>query len=44
LPINPALGKFTEQEMRRRNGSTLLPKLPLLITEFADEFDALRDA
>ena len=30
--------------MRRRNGLTLLPKLPLLITEFADEFDALRDA
>ena len=30
--------------MRRRNGSTLLPKLPLLITESADEFDALRDA
>ena len=30
--------------MRRRTGSTLLPKLPLLITESADEFDALRDA
>jgi len=30
--------------MRRRNGLTLLPKLPLLITESADEFDALRDA
>jgi hypothetical protein len=30
--------------MRTRNGSTLLPKLPLLITESADEFDALQDA
>ena len=30
--------------MRRRNELTLLPKLPLLITESADEFDALRDA
>ncbi len=30
--------------MRRRNELTLLPKLPLLITEAADEFDALRDA
>ena len=30
--------------MRGRTGSTLLPKLPLLITESADEFDALRDA
>jgi len=30
--------------MRRRNDLTLLPKLPLLITESADEFDALRDA
>jgi hypothetical protein len=29
--------------MRRRNELTLLPKLPLLITESADEFDALRD-
>jgi hypothetical protein len=29
--------------MRRRTGSTL-PKLPLLITESADEFDTLRDA
>jgi hypothetical protein len=28
----------------RRNELTLLPKLPLLITEAADEFDALRDA
>src|SRR5262249_1820964 len=28
----------------RRNELTLLPKLPLLITESADEFDALRDA
>jgi hypothetical protein len=27
-----------------RNELTLLPKLPLLITESADEFDALRDA
>ena len=30
--------------MRQRNESALLPKLPLLITESADEFDALRDA
>src|SRR5258707_6404521 len=30
--------------MRRRNELTLLPKSPLLITEAADEFDALRDA
>ena len=30
--------------MRRRTELTLLPKLPLLITESADEFDALRDA
>jgi hypothetical protein len=30
--------------MRRRNELTLLPKLPLLITESADEFDAVRDA
>jgi hypothetical protein len=30
--------------MRRRNELTLLPKLPLLITESVDEFDALRDA
>ena len=30
--------------MRPRNELTLLPKSPLLITEFADEFDALRDA
>jgi hypothetical protein len=30
--------------MRRRNELVLLPKLPLLITESADEFDALRDA
>ena len=30
--------------MRRRNGLAVLPKLPLLITESADEFDALRDA
>src|SRR5215831_13900528 len=30
--------------MRRRNGLALLPKLPLLISESADEFDALRDA
>ena len=30
--------------MRRRNELALLPKLPLLITESADEFDALRDA
>src|SRR5262245_56165295 len=30
--------------MSRRNELTLLPKLPLLITESADEFDALRDA
>src|SRR5881396_2016157 len=28
----------------RRNETALLPKLPLLITESADEFDALRDA
>jgi hypothetical protein len=30
--------------MSRTNELTLLPKLPLLITESADEFDALRDA
>jgi hypothetical protein len=30
--------------MRRRNELALLPKLPLLITESADEFDALRGA
>ena len=30
--------------MRRKNALTHLPKLPLLITESADEFDALRDA
>src|SRR6266568_810889 len=30
--------------MDRRNELTLLPKLPVLITESADEFDALRDA
>jgi hypothetical protein len=30
--------------MRRRNELTLLPKLPLLITESADDFDALRNA
>ena len=28
----------------RRNESALLPKLPLLITESAEELDALRDA
>src|SRR5262245_10930042 len=30
--------------MRRRNELALLPKSPLLITESADEFDALHDA
>jgi hypothetical protein len=30
--------------MRRRHELALLPKLPLLITESADEFDALCDA
>src|SRR6059036_1556730 len=30
--------------MRRRDELALLPKLPLLITESAGEFDALRDA
>jgi hypothetical protein len=30
--------------MRRTNELTLLPKLPLLITESADDFDSLRDA
>src|SRR5262245_46915225 len=30
--------------MGRRNDLALLPKLPLLISESADEFDALRDA
>jgi hypothetical protein len=30
--------------MRGTNELTLLPKSPLLITESADEFDALRDA
>src|SRR5262249_42459284 len=33
-----------EKKMRRRNELALLPKLPLLITESAEEFDALRDA
>src|SRR5262249_4021468 len=33
-----------ENKMPRINELTLLPKLPLLITESADEFDALRDA
>src|SRR5262245_63039215 len=33
-----------ENKMPRINELTLLPKLPLLITEPADEFDALRDA
>src|SRR5262245_46013962 len=32
------------KKMRRTNELTLLPKLPLLINESADEFDALRDA
>jgi hypothetical protein len=30
--------------MRPRNELALLPKVPVLITESADEFDALRDA
>jgi hypothetical protein len=30
--------------MNRKNGLTVLPKLPLLITESAEEFDALRHA
>jgi hypothetical protein len=30
--------------MRQRNELTILPKLPLLITESADEFGAMRDA
>src|SRR5262252_993151 len=30
--------------MRRRNELAFLPKSPLLITESADEFDALRNA
>ena len=30
--------------MRRRNELAVLPKLPLLTSESADEFDALRDA
>src|SRR5262245_2139814 len=30
--------------MRRKNELALLPKSPLLLTESADEFDALRDA
>jgi hypothetical protein len=33
-----------EKKMPRINELTLLPKLPLLITESADEFDALRNA
>jgi hypothetical protein len=32
------------EKMGRRNELALLPKLPLLITESAGEFDALRDA
>jgi hypothetical protein len=39
-----ASGKFTGVKMRRRNELAVLPKLPLLITESAEEFDALRDA
>ena len=39
---SPASGHWNEE--MRRNELTLLPKLPLLITESADEFDALRDA
>src|SRR5262245_35073656 len=40
-----AFSKFMEQEnMRGTNELALLPKLPLLITESADEFSALRDA
>src|SRR5262245_59045476 len=31
-------------KMRRTNELTLLPKLPLLVTECAEEFDALRHA
>jgi hypothetical protein len=33
-----------ENKMPRINELTLLPKLPVLITESADKFDALRDA
>jgi hypothetical protein len=33
-----------QENMRRTNELTLLPTLPLLITESADEFSALRDA
>src|SRR5262245_31668751 len=33
-----------EKKMPRIKELTVLPKLPLLITESADEFDALRDA
>jgi len=41
----PSTGKFSGvSKMRRRNELTLLPKSPLLITESAEEFDALRDA
>jgi hypothetical protein len=32
------------EKMRRRNEQALLPKSPLLLTESADEFEALRDA
>jgi hypothetical protein len=38
------LGKFIGDKMPRIKELTLLPKLPLLISESADEFDALRDA
>jgi hypothetical protein len=35
---------YWSEKMRRRHEPALLPKSPLLITESADEFDALRDA
>ena len=42
---NPLIGAVHwSEQMRRRNELALLPKLPLLITESAGEFDALRDA
>jgi hypothetical protein len=38
------LGFHWSEKMPPKNELTLLPKLPLLITESADEFDVLRGA
>ena len=44
LTLSKFIGEQLENKMPRINKLTLLPKVPLLITESADEFDALRDA